>query len=122
MVETTTKRKGRPARDTNTVDTQSNVCLITDPAMDPFYIVKNASNFTVMEKSTASRGFGGKEPSGKETENVIGYYSSFTNALNKVAKEKFYKNKGEYSSIKEYITTWDEVKNGLNNLLKSIEI
>ena len=115
------KRKGRPSR-TDQPDPQSTLCTIKDPAMDPFYIVKDASNFTVMEKSTASRGFGGKEPSGKETENVIGYYSSFTNALNKVAKEKFYKNKGEYSSIKEYITTWDEVKNGLNNLLKSIEI
>jgi hypothetical protein len=76
----------------------------------------------VIEKSTATRGFGGKKATGKEQENVIGYYSSFSNALKRIAKEKFYKNKGEYSSIKEYITTWNEVKNGLDNLLKSIEI
>ena len=50
MVETTTKRKGRPARDTTTVDTQSNVCIITDEVIEPFYISKDNSNFTVIEK------------------------------------------------------------------------
>jgi hypothetical protein len=115
------KPKGRPSR-TDQIDPQSTSCIIRDPQMEPFYVVKDASNFTVIEKSTATRGFGGKKATGKEQENVIGYYSSFSNALNRIAKEKFYKNKGEYSSIKEYITTWNEVKNGLDNLLKSIEI
>lgn len=122
MVETTTKRKGRPARDTNNVDTQSNVCIITDPAMEPFYISKDNSNFTVIEKTTVKRGFRGAVASGKETENVIGYYSSFKNALNAIAKQKFYVNKGHYSSIQEYIGTWNEVKDGINNLLNKVEI
>ena len=122
MVETTTKRKGRPARDTNNVDTQSNVCIITDPAMEPFYISKDNSNFTVIEKTTVKRGFRGAVASGKDTENVIGYYSSFKNALNAIAKQKFYANKGHYSSIQEYIGTWNEVKDGINNLLNKVEI
>ena len=122
MVETTTKRKGRPARDTNTVDTQSNVCIITDPAMDPFYISKDNSNFTVIEKTTVKRGFRGVVASGKDTENVIGYYSNFRNALNAIAKQKFYVNKGHYSSIKEYMDTWNTVKDGINNLLNKVEI
>lgn len=122
MVETTTKRKGRPARDTNNVDTQSNVCIITDSAMEPFYISKDNSNFTVIEKTTVKRGFRGAVASGKETENVIGYYSSFKNALNAIAKQKFYVNKGHYSSIQEYIGTWNEVKDGINNLLNKVEI
>jgi hypothetical protein len=122
MVETTTKRKGRPARDSNNVDTQSNVCIITDPVMEPFYISKDNSNFTVVEKTTAKRGFRGAEASGKESENVIGYYSNFRNALNSIAKQKFYVNKGHYSSIKEYIDTWNDVKDGINNLLNKVEI
>ena len=122
MVETTTKRKGRPARDTNNVDTQSNVCIITDPAMEPFYISKDNSNFTVIEKTTTKRGFGGAEASGKETENIIGYYSNFRNALNAIAKQKFYVNKGHYSSIKEYMDIWNKVKEGINNLLNKVEI
>jgi hypothetical protein len=122
MVETKTKRKGRPARDTDTVDTQSNLCIITDEVMEPFYISKDNSTFTVIEKSTAKRGFAGKEASGRETENVIGYYSNFKNALNAVAKQKFYVNKGHYSSIKEYMDTWNTVKDGINNLLNKVEI
>ena len=122
MVETTTKRKGRPARDTTNVDTQSNVCIITDPAMEPFYISKDNSNFTVIEKTTVKRGFRGAVASGKDTENVIGYYSSFKNALNAIAKQKFYVNKGQYSTIQEYIGTWNEVKEGINNLLNKVEI
>ena len=122
MVETTTKRKGRPARDANNVDTQSNVCIITDPAMEPFYISKDNSNFTVIERTTVKRGFRGAVASGKEVENVIGYYSSFKNALNTIAKQKFYVNKGQYSTIKEYIDIWNEVKEGINNLLNKVEI
>ncbi len=122
MVETTTKRKGRPARDANNVDTQSNVCIITDPAMEPFYISKDNSNFTVIERTTVKRGFRGAVASGKEVENVIGYYSSFKNALNTIAKQKFYVNKGQYSTIQEYIDTWNEVKEGINNLLNKVEI
>ena len=116
-----TKRRGRPARAEQT-DPQSSLCTIKDPTMDPYYIVKDATNFTVMEKSISTRGFGGKEASGREQEKIIGYYTSFSNALNCIAKQKFYQNQGEYSSIKEYISTWNEVKNGLDNLLKSIEI
>lgn len=120
MQETKTRR-GRPARGENH-DPQSSLCTIKDPVMEPFYIVKDATNFTVIEKSITTRGFGGKAATGKEQEKVIGYYTSFSNALNCIAKQKFYQNQGDYSSIKEYIGTWNEVKNGLNNLLKSIEI
>jgi len=63
------------------------LCTIKDPLMEPFYIVKDATNFTVIEKSISTRGFGGKAATGKEQEKVIGYYTSFSNALNKISKE-----------------------------------
>jgi hypothetical protein len=115
------KRRGRPARGEQ-VDPQSTLCVIKDPTMEPFHIVKDATNFTVIERSFSTRGFGGKAATGKEQEKVVGHYTSFTNALNCIAKQKFYQNQGEYNSIKEYISTWNQVKNGLDNLLKSIEI
>ena len=115
-----TKRRGRPVRDEN--DTQSNLCTIKDPTMEPFYIVKDSTNFTVVERSIATRGFGGKKASGKEVEKVVGYYSSFGNAVNRIAKEKFYQNQGEYNSIKEYISTWNEVKEGIESILNKVEI
>jgi hypothetical protein len=96
------------------------VCIITDPAMDPFYISKDNSNFTVIEKTTVKRGFRGAVASGKDTENVIGYYSNFRNALNAVAKQKFHTNTGEYNTIKEYIASWNEVKDGIESLLNTV--
>jgi hypothetical protein len=115
-----TKRRGRPARDEN--DIQSNLCTIKDPSMEPFYIVKDASNFTVMETSVATRGFGGKKASGKENEKIVGYYTSFGNAINRISKEKFYQNQGEYDTIQEYINTWNQVKEGMESMLNKLEI
>jgi len=99
-----TKRRGRPARDEN--DTQSNLCTIKE----------------VMERSVATRGFGGGEASGKETEKVIGYYSNFANAIRRISKEKFYQNQGEYETIQEYLNTWNTVKEGMESMLNKLEI
>jgi len=115
-----TKRRGRPARDEN--DTQSNLCTIKDPSMEPFYIVKDSTNFAVVERSTSTRGFAGKKATGKETEKVVGYYTSFKNALNRVAKEKFYENQAEYDSIQGYIGTWNAVKEGMETMLNKVEL
>lgn len=114
------KKKGRPSVDLN--DPQSSVCAICDVLMEPFYIQKDSSNFTVMERTIATRGFGGKAASGKESEKIVGYYTSFKNALNRIAKEKFYQNKSEYTSIKDYVEAWDKVKNGMESILNKIEI
>lgn len=95
---------------------------IKDPLIEPFYISKDATNFTVIEKIISTRGFAGKKATGKEKEKVIGYYTSFKNALNKIAKDKFYKNKGKYDTIQEYIDAWNEVKEGIETLLNKVEI
>jgi hypothetical protein len=115
-----TKSKGRPVRDEN--DTQSNYCTIKDPLIEPYYIVKDSSNFTIIEKKIAEKGFRGAEATGKEREITIGYYTSFKNALNRIAKEKFYQNQGEYNSIQEYIDTWSKVKEGMESMLNKLEI
>jgi len=115
-----TKSKGRPIRDEN--NTQSNYCTIKDPLIEPYYIVKDSSNFTLMEKKIAEKGFRGGEASGKEREITIGYYTSFKNVLNRIAKEKFYQNRGEYNSIQEYIETWSKVKDGIETMLNKVEL
>jgi len=115
-----TTKRGRPSKDTQTQN--SSYCTIKDPLMEPFYISKDATNFTVIEKSISTRGFAGKKATGKEVEKVVGYYTSFKNALNKIAKEKFHNNPGEFSSIQDYINSWDEVKNGLETMLNKVEL
>ena len=113
------QKRGRPSKEESQNDSY---CIIKDPLMEPFYISKDATNFTVIEKSISTRGFAGKKATGKEVEKVVGYYSSFKNALNRIAKEKFYKNKGEYDSIQSYISTWNDVKYGLETMLNKVEL
>tara|TARA_B100000035_G_scaffold64900_1_gene52712 strand:- start:789 stop:1145 length:357 start_codon:yes stop_codon:yes gene_type:complete len=112
--------RGRPSKDNDSP--KSNYCIIKDPLIEPFYISKDATNFTVLEKTISTRGFAGKKATGKEIEKTVGYYSSFKNALNRIAKEKFYKNKSEYDSIQDYIGSWNKVKDGLETLLNKIEL
>lgn len=114
-----TKRRGRPKGESKGFTTQ---CLIKDPLMEPFYIKKDANNFEVIEVSMSTRGFKGKKTQPKEVEKTIGYYTSFKNALNCIAKHKFYENKGEFNSIKSYINSWEEVKTGIETLLNKNEI
>ena len=115
----TTQKRGRPSKDESQNDSY---CIIKDPLMEPFYISKDATNFTVIEKSISTRGFAGKKATGKEVEKTVGYYTNFKNALNRIAKEKFYDNPGEYSSIQDYIGSWNEVKNGLETMLNKVEL
>lgn len=112
------KKRGRPSKDAS----DSTYVIIKDPLMEPYYIQKDATNFTVIEKITPTRGFAGKEAKGKELERPIGYYTSFKNALYKISKEKFHSHSGEYNSIKDYLKEWENVKDGLDGLLKSIKV
>lgn len=118
MIKTT--KRGRPSKDTS--DTRSSVYTIKDPLMEPFHIVKDPNNFTVIETSISTRGFAGRKATGKETEKTIGYFSSFKHALNCIAKLKFHNSQEDYESLKEYISSWDEVKTGLETLLNKVNI
>lgn len=114
------KSKGRPPKGTS--EKLSLECTISDPLMEPYFILKDSNNFEVIKKTLPKRGFAGAPPSKKIKHITVGYYTSFKTALNCIAKEKFYKNKGEFSSIKDYINSWVEVKEGLETLLNKIKI
>lgn len=112
------KKRGRPSKDAD----NSVYLIIKDPLMEPYYIQKDATNFTVIEKVTPTKGFAGAEAKNKELERPIGYYTSFKNALYKISKEKFSTHSGDYNTVKEYITEWSKVKDGIDNLLNTIKV
>lgn len=115
------KKKGR-GRPSGKKSENPDFFTITDPLMEPFYITKDSYNFTLIEKSKATRGFGGKKASNKEVEKVVGYYTSFKHALKKVATEKFQRKHKNYSSIQEYINGWKKTEQGLENLLNQTNL
>jgi len=114
------QKRGRPSKDEQSEN--DNYCTIKDPLMEPYFIQKDRWNYTVIEKTISTRGFAGKEATGKEKEKAIGYYSTFSNALYKISKLKFYNAKGEFNSIQEYTEAWNEVRTGLKTMLNKIDI
>ena len=89
------KKRGRPSKDTQTQN--PSYCIIKDPLMEPFFISKDATNFTVIEKSISTRGFAGKKATGKE----IHAPSQLSNFMDK--EEKFDILENNTSKIKKYI-------------------
>jgi hypothetical protein len=107
--------RGRPSGESSTI-------TIKDPAMEPFHIAKDKYNFVVIETVKSTRGFAGGEASGKVSEKVVGYYGSFKFALKSIAKEKFHRKEQSYSTLKEYISSWKEVEEGMKQMLNKVEL
>jgi hypothetical protein len=130
MLETEIKkpRRGRPSpkdqteNDDNFQSSVQKFTTISDPILEPFYIEYDSGCFTVMVKAISTRGFAGKKASGIEKSKVVGYYTSFKNALNVIARDKFYQNKTSYSSIKEYMNDWTILKEGVDQIINKLEI
>jgi hypothetical protein len=84
--------------------------IIEDPLMEPFFIAKSQSGgYTVYERVVKGE---------KNTEYIktICYPATFTYALKVVSRELVHSKKIHYSSIKEYITEWDNIQVKMNNL------
>ena len=107
--------RGRPSGESSTI-------TIKDPTMEPFHIAKDKYNFVVIETVKSTKGFGGGKSSGKVSEKVVGYYGSFKFALKSIAKQKFHQDEKSYSSLKEYIKSWKEVEDGINQMLNKVEL
>jgi len=90
---------------------------ITDPKMDPYYIGRDSHCYTVYEVVTPQAKYLEKGSEGKDYEKPVAHYTNFSNALEKVMKEKLNSKDEHYTSIKEYIKEWDKIKNELSEIL-----
>lgn len=87
--------------------------VITDPAMEPFFITKSTGGggFTVFERVI-------KGENNTPYIKTICYPSSFNRALAVVAKEMLGTHtKKEYTTVKEYIQEWESIENRINNIV-----
>ena len=77
--------------------------IIQDPAMEPFFITKSSSGgYTVYERVI-------KGDNDTPYIKTICYPGNFSYALKSVAKELLNSNKKEYTSIQEYVDTYDSI-------------
>lgn len=85
--------------------------VIEDPIMEPFFIVKSKTGgYAVYKKVLAGK---------NDTEYIqnLAYPSNFNSALRLVSKQLLdHSKKTHYKSIKEYISSWNQVKSKMQTL------
>lgn len=87
--------------------------FITDPLMEPYFISMDDHCMTVNIKIVPDSRY---TDSGKEYNKVIGHYSNLSTALNKIIKEKV--NTKSYDSLKEYVESYNNIMDKLNESIK----
>jgi len=96
----------------------SSITMIKDPAIEPYFIGKDANSYTVYETvypGTNNKGRGRKTRS-KEAIKTLSFHSSIGSALNSIAKLKIEK-RPVFNSIKEYIGAWEQVRDEINQMV-----
>lgn len=95
---------------------------ITDSKMEPYYIGKDTYCYTVYEVVTPQEKYLEKGSEGKDYEKPVSHHSDFGSALKRVMKEKLNREKGHYTSIKEYIERWDKLRKELEEIINYKEL
>ena len=88
----------------------ANDTIVQDPSMEPFFISKSSTGgYTVYERVI-------KGDNNTEYIKTICYPANFSYASKKVAEEKLNQKKS-YSSIKEYVDTYDTISKTMTNII-----
>jgi len=85
--------------------------------MDPYYIGRDSHCYTVYEVVTPQAKYLEKGSEGKDYEKPVAHYSNFSNALEKVMKEKLNSKDEHYTSVRAYMEEWNKIKNELSEIL-----
>ena len=94
--------------------------IIKDPALEPFYIGKDAHCYTVYEVITPQAKYLEKGSEGKDYEKPVGHYSDFGMALKRVMKAQLNETDKVYNSVLSYIEEWSKIQEKITKLV-SIE-
>jgi len=100
----------------------SSLTLIKDPLIEPYFIGKDSSSYTVYESMKAGASNKGRGRKTRTTEGIkpISFHSTFDSCLVSIAKLKV-DNRPVYDSISEYVTEWRRVQEEINQIV-NIEI
>jgi len=96
---------------------------ISDPLMEPYFITKDETCYTVNERVQPNKNHFRSKGEGTEYSKPQGFYSSFERALNKIAVEKLHTKK-DYDSLVEYIeefkTIHSQIKTYTNEIRSAV--
>ena len=111
-------KKGRPAR------SESSSYLIKDVSTSPYFIEKDNYNFTILENSKPTRGFGTGEIVDREVVKTVSYHSTLSGALESIIKLKFHNDSSgkEYNSLYDYINDYKTIEKNISQILNKINL
>jgi hypothetical protein len=104
--------------------------IIKDPILEPFYVGKDAYNYTVFETVPATLSGKGRrkkdavvefDPDGKTYDKPLGYYTTLGNAIGAIAKQKTPKTLS-FNSLKEYMDELKSINQETQNLINKINL
>jgi hypothetical protein len=104
--------------------------IIKDPILEPFYVGKDAYNYTVFETVPATLSGKGRrkkdavvefDPDGKTYDKPLGYYTTLGNAIGAIAKQKTHKTT-TFSSLREYMDELKSINQETQNLINKINL
>ena len=81
--------------------------FITDPALDPYMIQIDESNYAVVKNVTG-------EKSGKTYQQTLGFFSKLGTAINKIAQDSLLDK--DYNSVAEYVEEFEKIEERLKNI------
>ena len=93
------------------------MAIIKDPALEPFYIGKDAYCYTVYEVVTPDPSNVEEGKKGKVYEKPVGHYADFGKALLSAAKAKLNNTDVAFESVSEYLQEWERIQNEINQLI-----
>jgi hypothetical protein len=96
----------------------SSMTLIKDPSIEPYFIGKDGTSYTVYQTvypGTNKKGRGRKTRT-KEGIKPLTYHSTLSSCLASIAKLKV-DNRPIYNTIHEYISEWERVKEEISNMI-----
>jgi hypothetical protein len=96
----------------------SSLTLIKDPLIEPYFIGKDSSSYTVYEAMKAGANNKGRGRKTRTTEGIkpISFHTTFGSCLSAIAKLKI-QDRPVYNSISEYVAEWRRVKEEINNIV-----
>lgn len=95
---------------------ESSSTTIRDPKMEPYFISKDSHCYTVYKNVTPDPKYATENVPSKDYSKVIGYFKNFGSCLQEVCTQKV-NDKKDYSSVKEYLDTFKQIQNNINELI-----
>ena len=97
---------------------RKSISTITDPLLEPFFITRDEYSYEVKQNVTSDANHFRSKGNSKTYEKTLYYYSSMSQAIEKIAKLKV--DTKDFDSLKGYMENYESISNQIKNYTDGI--